>query len=96
MNTFELSKFGLEDLKLLERPAPTAGPGEVAVRFHAASLNYRDWMFAKGVYNPHAKLPAVPLSDGAGEVVAVGERVTRWKVGDRVCPIFNQYWIEGD
>jgi NADPH:quinone reductase-like Zn-dependent oxidoreductase len=65
------------------------------VKFHAASLNYRDLMFAKGLYNPKAKLPAVPFSDGAGEVITVGEGVTRWKVGDRVCPIFIQAWLEG-
>jgi NADPH:quinone reductase-like Zn-dependent oxidoreductase len=66
------------------------------VKFHAASLNYRDLVFAKGLYNPKAKLPAVPFSDGAGEVVAVGENVTRWKAGDRVCPIFMQAWLEGE
>src|SRR5205085_11417839 len=49
----------------------------------------------KGTYNPKARLPAVPLSDGAGEVVAIGEGVTKWRVGDRVCPIFVQGWIEG-
>jgi NADPH:quinone reductase-like Zn-dependent oxidoreductase len=96
MNTFELAKFGIENLAQVDRPAPMPGPREVSVRIHVASLNYRDLMFAKGVYNPHAKLPAIPLSDGAGEVVAVGEQVSRWKVGDRVCPIFNQFWIEGD
>jgi NADPH:quinone reductase-like Zn-dependent oxidoreductase len=53
-------------------------------------------MFAKGLYNPKAKLPAVPFSDGAGEVVTVGENVTRWKPGDRVCPIFMQGWLEGE
>ena len=49
----------------------------------------------RGVYNPRAKFPAVPLSDGAGDVVDVGEGVTRWRVGDRVCPIFMQGWVEG-
>jgi NADPH:quinone reductase-like Zn-dependent oxidoreductase len=53
-------------------------------------------MFVKGTYNPKAKLPAVPFSDGAGEIAAVGSNVTRWKVGDRVCPIFIQGWIEGE
>ena len=52
-------------------------------------------MFFKGVYNPGAKFPAVPLSDGAGEIIAVGDRVSRWKIGDRVCPIFMQGWLEG-
>jgi NADPH:quinone reductase-like Zn-dependent oxidoreductase len=52
-------------------------------------------MMVKGAYNPKLKTPLVPLSDGAGEVVEVGEGVTKWKVGDRVCPIFMQGWIDG-
>jgi NADPH:quinone reductase-like Zn-dependent oxidoreductase len=95
MKVYECQKFGLENLALVERDEPRAAAYEVAVKFRAASLNYRDLMFAKGLYNPNARLPAVPLSDGAGEVVAVGDNVTRWKVGDRVCPIFTQGWLEG-
>jgi NADPH:quinone reductase-like Zn-dependent oxidoreductase len=52
-------------------------------------------MMVKGAYNPKLKTPLVPLSDGAGEVVAVGENVTKWKIGDKVCPIFMQGWIDG-
>jgi NADPH:quinone reductase-like Zn-dependent oxidoreductase len=96
MKAYELRQFGGQDLVAVERDPPRPGPREVAVKMRAASLNYRDLMFVKGVYNPRARLPAVPLSDGAGEVTAVGERVTRWKVGDRVCPIFNQGWLEGE
>lgn len=95
MKVYELQKFGLENLTRVERAEPRPGPYEVVVKFHAVSLNFRDLMFAKGVYNPHARLPAVPFSDGAGEVVALGEQATRWKVGDRVCPIFTQGWLEG-
>jgi NADPH:quinone reductase-like Zn-dependent oxidoreductase len=95
MKAYELQQFGLENLALVERDVPPAAGHEVLVKFHAASLNYRDLMFAKGLYNPKAKLPAVPFSDGAGEVVSVGEKVTRWKVRDRVCPIFMQGWLEG-
>src|SRR5690348_2498059 len=61
----------------------------------AASLNYRDIMVASGTYNPRMKLPAVPVSDGAGEVVEIGHGVTRWKVGDRVCSIVIPGWIDG-
>ena len=80
---------------MTEREMPTPASYETVVRFHAFSLNYRDVMFFKGVYRPDAQFPAVPLSDGAGEVIAVGDRVSHWKVGDRVCPIFMQGWLEG-
>jgi NADPH:quinone reductase-like Zn-dependent oxidoreductase len=96
MRVYEVQKFGSENPVLVHRDEPQAAANEVVVKFHAASLNYRDLMFVKGTYNPKAKLPAVPFSDAAGEVVAVGENVTRWKVGDRVCPIFTQGWIEGE
>jgi NADPH:quinone reductase-like Zn-dependent oxidoreductase len=95
MKVYEYQKFGLENLALVERDEPRAAAYEVVVKFRAASLNYRDLMFAKGLYNPNSRLPAVPCSDGAGEVVEVGDSVTRWKVGDRVCPIFTQGWLEG-
>src|SRR5262245_16838441 len=96
MRVYECQKFGLENLVMVEREEPRPSAYEVVVKFHAASLNYRDLMFARGVYNPNARLPAVPLSDGAGEVTAVGEKVTKWKAGDRVCPIFIQGWLEGN
>jgi NADPH:quinone reductase-like Zn-dependent oxidoreductase len=95
MKTFEYRDFGLENLGMREHEEPAPSSHQVLVRLHAASLNYRDVMFFKGIYRRDAKFPAVPLSDGAGEVVAVGESVSRWKVGDRVCPIFMQGWLEG-
>lgn len=95
MKSYEYSKLGLENLVLVERPVPRPAAHEVQIRFHAASLNYRDLLFAWGLYNPDPHLPAVPGSDGAGEITAVGEGVTCWKVGDRVCPIFMQGWLEG-
>jgi NADPH:quinone reductase-like Zn-dependent oxidoreductase len=95
MKVFEYRNFGLDNLVVAEREEPRPAAGEVVVKFHAASLNYRDVLFFKGIYKPKAAFPVVPLSDGAGEVVAAGENVTRWKVGDRVCPIFMQGWHEG-
>jgi NADPH:quinone reductase-like Zn-dependent oxidoreductase len=95
MKVYEVRQYGLENLALVERDEPQPAANEVAVKFHAASLNYRDLLFIRGAYNSTAKLPAVPFSDGAGQVVAVGPNVTRWKVGDRVCPIFTQGWLEG-
>jgi NADPH:quinone reductase-like Zn-dependent oxidoreductase len=87
--------FGFENLKLVERPEPRPGPGQVVVRVRALSLNYRDLLVTKGLYNPKLPLPRVPCSDGAGEVSAVGDGVTRVKVGDRVAGIFMQRWLAG-
>jgi NADPH:quinone reductase-like Zn-dependent oxidoreductase len=61
----------------------------------AASLNYRDIMTVGGSYNPRQPLPLVPCSDGAGEVVAVGEGVRRVREGERVTTLFARDWIAG-
>ena len=95
MKAYEIQQFGIENLSLVEREKPEPKASEVLVKFHASSLNFRDLMMVKGIYNPKLKLPLVPFSDGAGEVVEVGENVTKWKEGDRVCPIFMQGWIDG-
>jgi len=95
MKVYEVGQFGIEQLVLAERAEPRPGANEVVVKFRAASLNYRDLMFVKGMYNPKARLPAVPFSDGSGEVVAVGTDAKKWKVGARVCPIFTQAWLDG-
>lgn len=87
--------FGLENLALAERPEPAPGPGQVLVKMRAWSLNYRDLLVCKGLYNPKLKLPFVPLSDGVGEVAAVGSGVTRMKTGQRVAATFMQQWVSG-
>ncbi|MBN8904628.1 MAG: NAD(P)-dependent alcohol dehydrogenase, partial [Rhodospirillales bacterium] len=87
--------FGLDHLTHEDRPDPTPGPGQVLVRVRAASLNYRDLMVARGEYNPKLPLPRVLGSDGAGEVVAAGEGVVKWKPGDRVIGCFFQDWADG-
>ena len=87
--------FGLDNLALTSWEAEPLGDCDVRVRVHAASLNFRDLMMVKGQYNPRQPLPLVPCSDGAGEVVEVGERVTRFQPGDRVCSLFAQGWIAG-
>jgi NADPH:quinone reductase-like Zn-dependent oxidoreductase len=75
---------------------PAPGPGQVLVRIHAASLNYRDLLLASARYPlGQPKYPIVPLSDGAGEVIDVGEGVTRWSRGDRVAGAFFQRWPDG-
>src|SRR5262249_23472202 len=87
------SAFGIENLQIIERPEAKPGPGQVLVRMKAWSLNYRDLLVVKGLYNPKLKLPFLPLSDGAGEVVAFGAGVTHVKVGDRVASCFLQQWV---
>src|SRR5260370_21767967 len=97
MKSYELHPgFGFDNLKLVDRPDPQCGPGQVLVRMKAWSLNYRDLLVVTGAYNPRMKLPIVPLSDGVGAVVAVGPGVTRFKPGDRVAGIFMQKWSSGD
>jgi NADPH:quinone reductase-like Zn-dependent oxidoreductase len=96
MKAYEIHEFGVEKLALVDHEIPEPKAGEVLVKMHAASLNYRDHMVVSGTYNPRMKLPAIPLSDGAGEVTAVGAEVSKWKAGDRVMPIFAQRWFDGD
>lgn len=97
MKVWELRDgFGLDHLVPAERPIPVPGPGQVVVRIRAASLNYRDLLTVKGLYNPRLPLPRVPLSDGVGEVTAVGEGVSRLRSGERVAGIFCQGWLAGE
>jgi NADPH:quinone reductase-like Zn-dependent oxidoreductase len=87
--------FGMDSLRCVDRPEPQPGAGQVIVAVQAVSLNYRDLLVTRGVYNPRMSLPRVPCSDGAGEVVAIGTGVSRVKVGDRVAGTFFQKWIDG-
>ena len=82
-------------LRLDDLPDPAPGPGQVLVRLQACSLNFRDLLVCKGVYNPKLRLPFVPLSDGAGEVVANGPGATRLKPGARVAAAFMPGWVDG-
>ena len=95
MKTYQLSAFGCDNLAAGERPSPAPGYGEVLVRMRAASINYRDFMIAEGFYNPNLTLPLQPLSDGAGEIIAVGEGVETVKVGHRVTSLFWPQWLSG-
>lgn len=96
MKAYEIQQPGIDNLTIAEREMPEAKFGEVLIKFHAFSLNYRDLMMIEGKYNPRMKLPAIPFSDGAGEIVLIGDGVTKWKIGDRVSPIFMQGWSEGE
>lgn len=95
MRQYRFSQFGLDHLKLETADAPKPGSGEILLDVKARSLNYRDLLVIHGLYNPKLKLPAVPLSDGAGVVAAVGEGVQRVRVGDRVMTHFVAGWIDG-
>jgi NADPH:quinone reductase-like Zn-dependent oxidoreductase len=96
MKAYEITRFGIDELKAVERPEPRPGFGQVVVKVRAVSVNFRDLMMVKGQYNPKLKMPMVPCSDAAGEVVTIGEGVSRVKPGDRVCGIFMQGWLGGE
>jgi NADPH:quinone reductase-like Zn-dependent oxidoreductase len=95
MRALQASAFSIDALSLTQRPLPRPRRGEVLVRLRAASLNHRDLSILTENYLPGLPLPYVPASDGAGEVAAVGEGVTRWRVGDRVVPAYTQGWHDG-
>jgi len=98
MRAFELqNSFGLQNLQVVERPDPEGLEAEeVLIKISAVSLNYRDVMMVKGIYNPKQPLPLIPCSDAVGEVIGTGSKVKRFEVGDRVSPIFCQQWIAGE
>src|SRR5690606_19959962 len=89
--------WGLEHVERAERPEPEARRGEVVLKMRASSLNSRDLVVLDRGYGARTgTLPLVPLSDGVGEVVAVGDAVDRVALGDRVCPTFFRNWIGGE
>ncbi|WP_333842458.1 zinc-dependent alcohol dehydrogenase family protein [Pelomicrobium sp.] len=95
MRQYQLHKQGEAYVPVItEQPKPVPGPGQVLVRVRACSLNYRDLIVARGRFGDKTQ-GRVPLSDGAGEVEAVGGGVTRFKPGDRVAACFFQDWIDG-
>lgn len=86
----------VDGLQAAQRLDPQPAPREVLIRLHAASLNYRDLMIITGRYfGGPVNRDVIPLSDGAGEVAAVGSGVTRFKRGDRVAATFFQVWVDG-
>src|ERR1700694_4046669 len=96
MRVHQLDRPGsLDGLVLAERNVPSPAVSEVLIRVRASSLNVRDLMIINGEYPMPVPPGRVPLSDGAGEVVAVGAGVTRFKVGDRVINFFFPNWFGG-
>ena len=92
----ELTGFGYDYLRPVNRAVQPVREGEVQVRIRAVSLNYRDHVVITGGYGvPESALPFIPVSDGAGEVVEVGPGVERLRVGDRVTTLMTRDWISG-
>lgn len=98
MRVFQIEgDWGMDNLKLSERPITKPGPGQVLLNMKASALNFRDLLVPERGYGRHTgTLPLIPVSDGVGEVVEVGDGVTRVKVGDRVCPTYFQSWFGGE
>ena len=97
MQRYELRSFtGPDSLALTEVPMPAPGPSEIVMRVRANALNARDLMVAAGVFGPMAPIGTVPLSDGAGDIVAGGTAVRRVAVGGRVCATYVDGWISGE
>jgi NADPH:quinone reductase-like Zn-dependent oxidoreductase len=96
MEAYRIDRFGSVDgIVLRSSDDPRPGLREVLMRVRASSLNYRDLMVIKGGGRGPTKIGVVPLSDGAGEVAAFGEGVTRVKIGDRVAGTFHPRWFGG-
>ena len=96
MQSYRLNGFtSLDDLRLSNEPDPKPQRGEVLVRVHAVSLNYRDLAMILGRYPRPCKKGLIPTSDAAGEIIEVGEGVTAWRVGDRVVNAFHPRWFGG-
>ncbi len=97
MKSYEIGASGsIETLRLVERPTPVPRPGEALIHVRASALNRRDIAFIKGFYGARQPENRIPLSDGAGEVVAVGDGVTTVKIGDRVSASNFINWLSGD
>jgi NADPH:quinone reductase-like Zn-dependent oxidoreductase len=91
-----VDRIALDDLRRVELPDPTPpGPNEVTLRMRAAALNFRDLAIASGKYHASARPPLTLLSDGAGEVIAAGAEVTRFRIGDLACPVYMPDWCDG-
>jgi NADPH:quinone reductase-like Zn-dependent oxidoreductase len=88
-------RIALESLERTEWPDPDPGPHDVVIQMSAVALNHRDIALARGHYHIDAQPPLVPLSDGAGHVVAIGREVTRFRIGDLAAPVYLPDWIDG-
>ncbi len=96
MQAYHIEQGGeIDGIVLREQDRPEPGPGEVVVRVRAMSLNRRDLSIVRGIYPLPARPDVIPLSDGAGEIVAVGSGVRRFALGDRVASTYFPRWRDG-
>jgi NADPH:quinone reductase-like Zn-dependent oxidoreductase len=96
MRAYQIREYGgLGGLARRDLPEPIPAPRDVVVRVHARAINYRDLLILKGQYPLPGTPDVTPLSDGAGDVVAIGAEVTRVKIGDRVAATYFPRWRSG-
>jgi NADPH:quinone reductase-like Zn-dependent oxidoreductase len=95
MKAIQMTSFGIDGLQLQEIPKPTVNSTQLLIRVKAASLNYLDLLVTKGVFNNQLPLPHIPITDVSGIVEQVGDKVTKFKVGDEVIPAFIRLWKKG-
>ncbi|MCE1192542.1 MAG: NAD(P)-dependent alcohol dehydrogenase [Acidovorax sp.] len=96
LQRWQLPRFGLAHLELVQAPMPLPAPHQILVRTEAVALNYRDLLMARDGMGMALAFPFTPASDLAGTVLAVGEGVTRWQPGDRVLSTFWGGWRDGE
>ncbi len=99
MTAIAISAYGAPEMLVpREVPVPTPGTGEVLVKIAAAGVNRPDVMQRQGHYPPPPGAPDIPGLELAGEVVALGPDVKRWKLGDKICALvpgggYSEYWV---
>src|SRR5258705_11448388 len=96
MKAFTTLGDGIAALKMVELPLPAPESHQVLVKMTAAALNYRDLLLTNGVRSLKPLAPRIPVSDGVGVVVGVGDRVTRFRTGDRVAGLFKPHRLDGE
>lgn len=97
MNAYQIGpQTGLDSLTPTTRPAPQAGPGEAILKVRLIGINNRDLQLLQGTYGPKRPEERIPLSEGVGEVMSLGEGVTTVKVGDRAIFAHFATWLDGD
>jgi NADPH:quinone reductase-like Zn-dependent oxidoreductase len=100
MRAFEIAgppgnKNGIDALRLSERPTPVVGEHDVLINVHASAVNYRDLTTIEDPEPRNIAYPRIPNSDAGGVIIAVGDKVEQFNVGDRVASCFFSEWVDG-